>query len=68
VVYEAAGTVDGAVLAAGVEEVRRARRLNEIRYALLEADPADAAAWRTAARAAIDRLLGDRAAGRLQNS
>jgi hypothetical protein len=63
VVYEAAGTVDGAVLAAGVEEVRRARRLNEIPYALLDADPADAAAWRAAARAAIDGLLGDRGSG-----
>ena len=68
VVYEAAGTVDGAVLAGGVEEVRRARRLNEIPYALLEADPADAAAWRAAARAAIDGLLGGRAAGRLANT
>ena len=68
VVYEAAGTVDGAVLAAGVDEVRRARRLNEIPCALLEADPADAVAWRTAARAAIDGLLGDRAAARLRNS
>ena len=63
VVYEAAGTVDDAALAAGVEEVRRARRLNEIPYALLEANPADAAAWHTAARAAIARLLGDRGSG-----
>jgi hypothetical protein len=62
VVYEAAGTVDGAVLADGAEEVRRARRLNEIPYALLEADPQDAAVWHAAARAAIDGLLGRRRA------
>jgi uncharacterized protein YbjT (DUF2867 family) len=62
VVYEAAGTVDGAVLAGGVEEVRRARRLNEIPYALLEADPGDAVAWPAAARVAIDALLGRRRA------
>jgi hypothetical protein len=57
VVYEASGTVDAAILAAGVEEVRRARRTNEIPYALLEADRADAASWRRAAREAIDALL-----------
>jgi hypothetical protein len=57
VVYEAAGTVDPAVLAGGVEEVRRAQRTNEIPYALVDADPADAAAWPAAARAAIDALL-----------
>ena len=60
VVYEAAGTVDSAVLAAGVEEVRRAQRTNEIPYALLESDRADRAAWLHAARAAIDALLGAR--------
>jgi hypothetical protein len=57
VVYEAAGSVDPAVLAAGVEEVRRARRTNEIPYALLEASRADRAAWLDAARGAIDALL-----------
>ena len=60
VVYEAAGTVDPAVLAHGVEEVRRAHRLNEIPYALLVADRADPVAWPAAARAAIDALLGRR--------
>jgi hypothetical protein len=57
VVYEAAGTVGRDVLAAGVEEVRHAQRTNEIPYALVDADPADRAAWLPAARAAIDALL-----------
>jgi hypothetical protein len=60
VVYEARGTVDPRTLAAGADEVRRAHRLNEIPYALLEADPADRADWLHAARAAIDALLGPR--------
>jgi NAD(P)-dependent dehydrogenase (short-subunit alcohol dehydrogenase family) len=57
VVYEAAGTVPAPVLDAGVEEVRRARRTNEIPYALLTADPADRGAWLADARAAIDSML-----------
>jgi hypothetical protein len=57
VVYEAAGSVDPAVLAAGVEEMRRARRTNEIPYALLHAPRADRTAWLQGARAAIDALL-----------
>jgi hypothetical protein len=57
VVYEASGTIDPAVLAAGVEEMRHARDTNEIPYALLEADRADGAAWVRNARAAIDALL-----------
>jgi nucleoside-diphosphate-sugar epimerase len=63
VVYEAAGTVAPEALASGVEEVRRARRTNEIPYALLEADRADAGAWVAAGRTAIDALLtADRSA------
>jgi len=63
VVYEAAGTVAPDALAVGVEEVRRARRTNEIPYALVEVDRSDAAAWVTAARRAIDALLtADRSA------
>ena len=62
VVYEAAGPVGADALAAGVEEVRHARRTNEIPYALLDADPADRAAWLAAARGAIDGLLAARAA------
>jgi uncharacterized protein YbjT (DUF2867 family) len=57
VVYEAAGTVDPALLATGVEQMRHARRTNEIPYALLSADPADRPAWLADARAAIDVLL-----------
>jgi len=57
VVYEAAGTVGADVLAAGVEEMRHARRTNEIPYALLEVGREDRAAWVAAARAAIDVLL-----------
>jgi len=57
VVYEAAGTVGPKVLAGGVEEMRHARRTNEIPYALLEVGREDGAAWVAAARAAIDALL-----------
>jgi hypothetical protein len=57
VVYEAAGPVGADALAAGVEEVRHARRTNEIPYALLETGRADGAAWVRAARAAIDTVL-----------
>lgn len=65
VVYEAAGTVAPDALAAGVAEVEHAYATNEIPFALLEADPADPAAWVTAARAAIDTVLAtDRSATR----
>jgi len=57
VVYEAVGPVGADVLAAGVEEVRHARRTNEIPYALLETGRDDGAAWVQAARAAIDTVL-----------
>jgi hypothetical protein len=53
VVYELGST-------AGVREIERANALNEIPYALLEADPRDLDAWLPAARAAIDSLLGAR--------
>jgi hypothetical protein len=62
VLYEAAGTVDPASLRAGAAELDRARELNEIPGALLEADPSDQAAWVAAARAGIEGLLSaDRA-------
>ena len=60
VVYEAAGTVAPEALRAGTAEVLRANELNEIPYAVLEADPSDGEAWATAAREAVDRLLGVR--------
>jgi hypothetical protein len=62
VVYEAAGTVPADVLAGGAAEAEHARRTNEIPYALLDADPADRAAWLAAARGAIDGLLAARSA------
>jgi NAD(P)H-binding len=60
VVYEAAGTVAAEVLAAGVREMEHARATNEIPFALLQADPADRAAWLAAAHAAMRQLLGER--------
>jgi hypothetical protein len=58
IVYEAAGTVAGEVLEAGVVEVRRMGSLNEIPYSIVDADPADRAAWVAVARQAIDELIG----------
>jgi len=56
-VYEAAGSVDAAVLAGGRELVERVTSYNEIPLRVLEADPADHAAWVPAARAAVESLL-----------
>jgi hypothetical protein len=68
VVYEASGSVDEAALAQGAEEVRHARRINEIPFALLRADRADGPAWVAAARDAIGAVLagerGEAAVGR----
>ena len=58
VVYEAAGTVDPAALAAGVCELERMGRLNEIPTAVVEADPADPEAWVAAVRQAIGSIVG----------
>jgi 3-hydroxyisobutyrate dehydrogenase-like beta-hydroxyacid dehydrogenase len=58
VVYEAAGTVGAATLAAGAAELRRTCARNEIAFAVVDADPAQRAAWAAATRAAIDGLLG----------
>jgi hypothetical protein len=60
VVYEAAGTLPPEVFASGLRELRRANERNEVPYALVEADPRDAVAWRVAARAAVTSLLGPR--------
>ena len=57
VIYEAAGTVDPAVLADGRALVERVTAYNEIPLRVLEADPADHPAWVHAARGAIDALL-----------
>lgn len=58
VVYEVAGTVDAAILAAGAAALRSTCELNEIPCALLSADPSQPDRWAAAARAAIDGLLG----------
>ena len=56
-VYEAAGTADPTVLAAGGEIVRRASHTWHIPAEIVETDPADHPAWLEAASAAVTRLL-----------
>jgi hypothetical protein len=56
-VYEAAGCVDRAILAAGAELVTTKAAYSEIPLRVLHADPADAALWAVAARTAIAELL-----------
>jgi hypothetical protein len=58
VVYEAAGTVAAEAFATGLAQLERVARLNEIPFAIVDADPADRAAWVAAARQAIDGLVG----------
>ncbi|HXE46624.1 MAG TPA: hypothetical protein VN635_15680 [Conexibacter sp.] len=55
--YEAAGSVDPALLHAGGETVHAACGKSEIPHVLLRADPADRDAWLAAALAAVDELL-----------
>jgi nucleoside-diphosphate-sugar epimerase len=57
VVYEAAGTVDPALLASGAAIVRAACAYSEIPYALLEAAPEDPAGWVAGALACVEKLL-----------
>ena len=57
VVYEAAGTLPAQTFASGLAEMRLALQTNEIPYAVLDADPADAGAWLAGAHAAIASLL-----------
>jgi hypothetical protein len=56
-VYEAAGCVDRAILAAGAELVTVKAAYSEIPLRVLDAEPADAALWAAAARTAIAELL-----------
>jgi hypothetical protein len=57
--YEASGTtVPAQILAGGERIVRALGELNAIPVAVLTADPGDADAWLTDARAALDSLLG----------
>ena len=57
VVHEAAGPLPPAVLARGRAVAEAAHETWRIPLALLDADPADHEAWRTAAGAAVARLL-----------
>jgi putative NADH-flavin reductase len=57
VVYEAAGTIAAETFATGIAELRRMGRRNEIPVAIVDADPADHAAWVAAARQAIGGLI-----------
>ena len=60
VVYQAAGTVDPALLAAGANRVRHACERSLIPYELLTADPASDGTWVSQAVAAIERALSGR--------
>jgi uncharacterized protein YbjT (DUF2867 family) len=57
IVYEAVGSVDAAVLAAGAARVREHCEVSRIPYVLLEADPADPEGWLKGAAAAVDAVL-----------
>jgi hypothetical protein len=57
IVYEAAGSVPGDILAGGVEIVRQARRTWEIPVGILDADPAEDREWRWAAGREVRDLL-----------
>jgi nucleoside-diphosphate-sugar epimerase len=57
VVYEAAGAVDPALLAAGARTVRDACGYSEIPHALLETPPDDPDAWLSDALACVQELL-----------
>lgn len=58
VVYEAAGTIAPEGFATGIAELTRVGTLNAIPYRVVDADPADRAAWVVAARHAIGDLIG----------
>lgn len=57
IVYEAAGSVDKAVLRAGADRVRHACERSLIPHVILEHDPADHAGWLTAAVDGVQRAL-----------
>jgi hypothetical protein len=57
VVYEAAGSVDREILAAGAELVRERCEDSRIPYALLGADPAEHRPWALAAAGAVQSAL-----------
>jgi hypothetical protein len=57
IVYEAAGTVEPALLAGGAAAVRTAAERWRMPAELVEVDPGDHEAWLAAMRAAVGRLL-----------
>lgn len=57
VLYEAAGSVDPALLDGGAETVQRACAYSEIPHAVLRADPAGHEAWLAAALGCVGELL-----------
>ncbi len=57
IVYESAGTVAAAVLAAGAARVQAFCEDSRIPYALLDADPGEHAGWLAAALDAVARVL-----------
>jgi hypothetical protein len=57
IVYEAAGSVDAGLLAAGAEAVRAAAERWRMPAQVVEAEPAEHAAWLSAMRDAVGRLL-----------
>lgn len=56
-VYEAAGTVDAALLAEGASIVREASQTWHIPVEIVDVGPASPEAWLEAMKAAVDRLL-----------
>jgi uncharacterized protein YbjT (DUF2867 family) len=64
VVYEASGSVDGALLAKGAALVRDHCEDSRIPYVLLRADPADHDGWLAAAAAAVQSSLDGETIGR----
>jgi Trk K+ transport system NAD-binding subunit len=60
VVYEAAGSVDRAVLRSGAALVRERCETSRIPYALIEVDPADHDAWTAAGVRAVEAVLAPR--------
>ena len=57
IVYEAAGSVEPALLAQGAAAVRAAAERWQMPAEVVEADPADHASWVAEMRAAVERLL-----------
>jgi len=60
VVYEAAGTVDAAILEGGAELVRRAAETWRIPVGIVEAEPSDTATWSEEMAVACAEILSGR--------